>query len=228
MKSIAILQSNYIPWKGYFDLIRSVDTFVIYDEVQYTKNDWRNRNQIKTANGPAWLTIPVRQLSLSQKIYETEVSLPNWNAKHWNTLKTNYAKAKHFGTYGPLFEHIYKNISTPFLSEINLTFIKAINEILNIKTEIIDSRELQLEGDRNERLLDAVKKLNGTRYISGPSAKSYLDESLFNNEGISVDWISYAGYPEYEQLFPPFVHAVSVLDLIFNMGPDAHLYLDKK
>lgn len=208
--------------------MRSVDTFVIYDEVQYTKNDWRNRNQIKTPNGPEWITIPVRQLSLSQKIYETEVSLPRWNIKHWNTLKTNYAKAKHFGTYGPVFENLYKNTNTPFLSEINLTFIKAINEILNIKTEIIDSRELQLEGDRNERLVDAVKKLNGTRYISGPSAKSYLDESLFDHEGISVDWISYAGYPEYEQLFPPFAHAVSVLDLIFNMGPEAHLYLDKK
>lgn len=228
MKTIAILQSNYIPWKGYFDLIRSVDTFVIYDEVQYTKNDWRNRNQIKTANGPAWITIPVRQLSLSQRIYETEVSLPNWNVKHWNTLKTNYAKAKYFGTYAPLFENIYKNISTPLLSEINLTFIKALNEILNIKTEIIDSRELHLEGDRNERLLDAIKKLNGTRYISGPSARSYLDEALFQKENITVDWISYSGYPEYEQLFPPFVHAVSVLDLIFNAGPDAHLYLDKK
>lgn len=228
MKTVAILQSNYIPWKGYFDLIKSVDTFVIYDEVQYTKNDWRNRNQIKTATGVAWITIPVRQLSLSQKIYETEVSQYNWNVKHWNTLKTNYSKAKHFSEYAPVFEKIYQTITTPNLSEINMTFIRAINEILKIDTEIIDSRALNLEGDRNERLIDAIKKLDGTRYISGPSAKSYLDESQFNKEGITVDWIDYSGYPEYEQLYPPFSHAVTVLDLIFNMGQQAPDYLKTK
>lgn len=228
MKTIAILQSNYIPWKGYFDLIKSVDTFVIYDEVQYTKNDWRNRNMIKTATGPLWMTIPVRQLSLSQKIYETETSQYNWNNKHWNAIKTNYAKAKYFGQYAPVFEEIYRTISTPNLSEINLTFIKAINKVLGIDTEIIDSRDLKLEGGRNERLIDAIKKLNGDRYISGPSAKNYLDESQFNKEGISVDWIDYSGYPEYEQLYPPFAHAVSVLDLIFNTGQDATKYLKSK
>ena len=228
MKSIAILQSNYIPWKGYFDVIKSVDAFVIYDEVQYTKNDWRNRNMIKTATGPAWMTIPVRQLSLSQKIFETEVSQTNWNVKHWNTIKTNYSKAGSYGEYGPVFEKIYKEIATPNLSEINLTFIKAINSVLNINTEIVDSRDLKLEGDKNERLIDAIKKLNGDRYLSGPAAQSYLDVARFHEEGIQVDWIDYSGYQEYDQLYPPFVHGVSALDLIFNMGAEAPDYLKVK
>ncbi|MBL57397.1 MAG: hypothetical protein CMP61_09425 [Flavobacteriales bacterium] len=216
MKKVAILQSNYIPWKGYFDIINSVDTFIIYDEVQYTKNDWRNRNQINTKNGLQWLTIPVRVQSLDQKIFETKVSFPKWNKKHWNSIIANYGKAPNFKGFKDRFESLYLDCKTDFLSEINLSFIKSINEILGIDTEIIDSRELELVGDKNERLIEAIKKVGGKIYLSGPSAKSYLNESLFVQEDISVEWKKYIGYPEYPSVHNNFQHGVSILDMIFN------------
>ncbi len=216
MKRVAILQSNYIPWKGYFDIINSVDTFIIYDEVQYTKNDWRNRNQINSNQGLQWLTIPVRVENLEQKIHETKISFPKWNKKHWNTILTNYSKALNFKNNKDLFESLYLGCETNLLSEINLNFIKAINELLGIKTELIDSRELSLEGDKNERLVDAVKKVGGDLYLSGPAAKSYLDVNLFSKEGIDVEWKDYSNYPEYSSIHKEFHHGVSILDLIFN------------
>ena len=227
MKKIAILQSNYIPWKGYFDIIQKADIFVIYDEVQYTKNDWRNRNLIKTPNGTQWITIPVSQKSLSQKINETEVSLKNWNIKHWNTLVANYGKAPYFKEFAPMFKSLYLEIDTPYLSEINFKFITLINEILEIKTEIIDSTSLDLKGDKNERLIEAITKLNGTHYISGPAAQSYMDMDAFAAKNITVEWMDYQNYPEYSQQYPPFAHAVSVIDLIFNEGANSLNFLKK-
>lgn len=217
-KKIAILQSNYIPWRGYFDLINQVDVFVIYDEVQYTKNDWRNRNIIKTPNGPLWLTIPVRQQNLEQKINETQVSLNNWNIKHWNAIKANYTKAPYFKQFEERFKELYLGMDTDLLSEINWKFIFAINDILGIKTQIIDSLSLDLRGNKNERLVDAVLKLNGTHYLSGPSAKNYLDTKLFEENNIQLEWMDYEGYSEYQQLYPPFTNQVTVLDSIFNIG----------
>lgn len=225
MKKVAILQSNYIPWKGYFDIIKMADVFVFYDDVQYTKNDWRNRNQIKTPNGLSWLTIPVTQKSLNQKINETYASQLNWNKKHWNAITCNYSKSPYFKTFEKDFKDLYLSIETNNLSEINQIFIKKINEILEIKTETIDSRSLDLRGDKNERLIDAVKKLNGTHYISGPAAKSYLDLNKFESQSIQVEWVDYNGYREYSQLFGTFKHNVSVIDLIFNEGSNAVNFL---
>lgn len=227
MKKIAILQSNYIPWKGYFDIIQKSDVFVIYDEVQYTKNDWRNRNLIKTPNGLEWLTIPVNQKNLDQKINETCVSQHNWNKKHWNTLVGNYSKAPFFKRYSEEFKDLFLGIETDNLSEINLLFIKKINSLFEINTEIIDSQSLQLIGDKNERLIEAIKKLNGTHYISGPAAKSYLDTVAFEKEEIHVEWMDYSNYPEYPQMFSPFKHNVTILDLLFNVGPDSKKYFNQ-
>lgn len=228
MKKIAILQSNYIPWKGYFDIIHQSDVFVIYDDVQYTKNDWRNRNLIKTPNGLEWLTIPVRQNKLDQKINETFVSQNNWNKKHWNSLLCNYSKSPYFNTFENVIKDLYENIDTNNLSEINIQFITTINRILGIETEIIDSKTLNLKGDKNERLIEAIQKLNGTHYISGPAAKSYLNTSEFDSKSIKVEWMDYSNYSEYPQLFSPFKHNVSILDLIFNVGPNALNFLEKK
>lgn len=225
---IAILQSNYIPWKGYFDMINSVDVFVLYDEVQYTKNDWRNRNIIKTRNGKEWITIPVRQKSLSQRIDETEVLFNNWNVKHWNTIKTNYGKAPFFNELKDYIENLYLSINTTLLSEINRIFILAIAEYLNIRTRIIDSKELNLQGDRNERLIDACKKLNATEYLSGPAAGKYLDTELFRASNIQVEWMSYTGYSEYPQLFPPFEAGVSILDVLLNTGKQSSKFIQKQ
>jgi WbqC-like protein family len=222
---ILITQSNYIPWKGYFDLIKSVDKFVIYDDVQFTKNDWRNRNKIKTKQGLQWLSIPVFQKSLNQKIRDTKVSQINWNIKHWKTLITNYSKAKSFNQTNGFFSALYTQKLPVFLSEINYVFIKAICNYLDIQTEIIWSRELNLSGNKNERLIDACKKLNANTYLSGPSASEYLDLDLFGQENIHVEWADYTDYPEYSQPYGKFVHEVSILDLIFNEGINSKKYM---
>jgi hypothetical protein len=224
MKKVAILQSNYIPWKGYFDLIKSVDVFVIYDEVQYTKNDWRNQKSDQDSQRTGLDYYTMQANLISQKIFETKVTLPNWNIKHWNTIKGNYSRAAYFKEYEQVIYETYMACQSEYLSEINLAFIKTINTALGIETEIIDSRNLNLEGDKNERLIEAVTKLNGNYYLSGPAAKSYLDEKAFNDKGIEVGWMDYTNYREYNQLYPPFAHGVSVLDLIFNCGESASSY----
>lgn len=229
MKKVAILQSNYIPWKGYFDLIKRCDVFVVYDEVQYTKNDWRNRNIIKSPNGSRWLTIPVRQETLDQRICDTNVVADKWARKHLNALMANYAKAPHFKERREWVSDLYMQ-ARPLerLTDINKLFLKEICIELGILTEFVDSRDLHLIGDRNKRLIDAVLKLEGTHYLSGPAAKSYLDVHAFEESGIQVEWMDYSNYPEYPQLFPPFEHGVSILDMIFNLGHESNNYLKKK
>lgn len=225
-KKVAILQSNYIPWKGYFDLIKSVDVFVLYDEVQFTKNDWRNRNLIKHKEGLMWLTIPVRNTGLSQKISETKVLQSNWYKKHWNSISLNYSKTKSYKEVNELIKSWYlQEDHSEFLSKINEKFIRSICEFLDINTTILNSLDLDLKGDKNERLVDACKKLNASHYVSGPAAKSYLNEKIFTENNISVEWFDYSGYKEYEQLYPPFEHRVSVLDLILNEGSNATNFL---
>ncbi|WP_438422361.1 WbqC family protein [Aquimarina macrocephali] len=224
-KKIAISQSNYIPWKGYFDMINMVDVFVLYDEVQYTKNDWRNRNILKTNKGLEWITIPVKQNNLDQRVDETKVFLPKWNVKHWKTLQAVYGKAPFFRKYRERFEKLYLEIDTLLLSEINKKFIHEICDILNIKTPIISSTELSLVGDANERLIDACIKLEAKTYVSGPTAKTYIKDALFHENSIEIEWIDYSGYKEYNQTSTPFEHGVSVLDLIFNEGENANSFL---
>ncbi|PKL37863.1 MAG: hypothetical protein CVV44_15100 [Spirochaetae bacterium HGW-Spirochaetae-1] len=224
-KKVAILQSNYIPWKGYFDLINMVDEFILYDDVQYTKNDWRNRNRIKTVQGVQWLSIPVFKESLSQKIKDTKIIQQDWNKKHWKTIKINYAKAQYFKDYSDNFENAYMTCTYKNLSAINYSFIKAINNILGITTKISFSSEYSFKGDKTEKIISILKEAKATEYLSGPAARDYIDENLFQQEGITLAWMNYSGYREYTQLYPPFEHAVSVIDLIFNEGPKANRYL---
>lgn len=225
MKKIAILQSNYIPWKGYFDLINMVDEFVFYDEVQYTKSDWRNRNKIKTSQGTQWLTIPVRQETLEQKIKDTKISDKKWNIKHWRTLSQNYSKSKYFKDYKDIFEEMYLNCDEEYLSQINYKFITVINEILGIKTKLRWSSEFELIDGQTEKLLNICNQCEADSYLSGPAAKDYFDEELAKKENILIEWMNYSGYQEYNQLFPPFEHGVSIMDLIFNEGPDATKFM---
>ena len=225
MKKVAILQSNYIPWKGYFDIIGSVDEFVLYDDMQYTKNDWRNRNKIKTQNGLQWLSIPVRQESLHQKINETKIIDPKWNINHWRSISQNYAKAPHFKAYKEQLETLYMGATMETISEINRHFIDALCAMMEIKTVIRDSREFVLADGKSERLLALCQELGATTYLSGPAARDYLDESIFQKAGIRVEWMDYSGYEEYYQLFAPFEHGVSVIDLILNEGVRAKNFL---
>ncbi len=223
-KKVAIVQSNYIPWKGYFDLINVVDEFILYDDVQYTKNDWRNRNKIKTENGLLWLTIPVRY-EYPQTIKDTKISYVKWNIKHWKTICQYYSKAKYFTDYKDYFEELYLESNEIYLRQINYRFLSKICELLGIKTKISWSMDYELKKGRMVRLIDLLKQAGATEYISGPAAKGYINEALFSAEGMLLKYMDYSGYPEYNQLFPPFEHAVSIIDLIFNEGPDAPKYM---
>jgi hypothetical protein len=225
-QTVAILQSNYIPWKGYFDVINMVDEFILFDSAQYTRRDWRNRNRIKTRTGPAWLTIPVvvkgRYL---QAIEETEIEDPSWNEQHWKTLIHNYSRATHFDAYRERFEELYLDRKEKLLSQVNYRFLVGICEILGIKTRFSWSADYpEIEG-KTERLVGWCKQLNATEYLSGPAAKGYIDESLFVEAGIALRYMDYSGYPEYSQLYPPFDHTISIIDLIFNEGPNATRYM---
>ena len=224
-KKIAILQSNYIPWKGYFDLINFVDEFIIYDDVQFTKNDWRNRNIIKTNQGLKWLTIPVKHEKLGQLIVDTKISDNRWSKKHWTSLSQCYSKTEHFKEYRDIFEEFYLTTAQNYLSEINLRLITVISEILGINTKIRWSSEFELVDGQTERLLGICKQCNATEYLSGPAAKEYFDTNLAKKENIEVTWLDYDGYEEYPQLYPPFEHGVTILDLLFNTGPDAMKFM---
>lgn len=225
-RKTAIVQSSYIPWKGYFDLINLVDTFILFDHVQYTRRDWRNRNKIKTPNGLLWLSIPVNTKGkYLQKIMDITVSDPNWNRKHWRSIMLNYSHAKYFQDYRGLFEDLYLNMKEQNLSRINFQFIKAICGILGIQTKLVWSYDYKFRPGKNETLIDFCHQNDASIYLSGPSAKSYLDEDLFRSEGIAVEFMDYSGYPEYPQLYPPFDHQVSIIDLIFNAGPESTKYL---
>lgn len=223
-KRIAVVQSSYIPWKGYFDLIAAVDEFVLYDDVQFTKNDWRNRNLLKTPTGTEWLTVPVGP-DIHRTIREVTLGDHRWQRRHWNTLQANYARSPHFRTMSGVFAPLYLEHRHETLSALNRAFIESICGCLGITTPIHDSSRFRLVDGRNERLLDLCVQAGADVYLSGPSARAYLDVAAFQARGIRVDWFDYDGYPEYPQLWGPFVHGVSILDLLFNCGEDAPRFM---
>jgi hypothetical protein len=221
-KKVAILQSNYIPWKGYFDLINMVDEFILLDDVQYTRGHWRNRNQIKTPNGLNWLTIPVSvKGKLSQRIVDTKIADARWRTKHWKTIQQNYTKSKFFNLYKETFKNLYLGYEEDYLSEINCRFIKEICRLLGIKTKISWSMSYSAKGKKSERVISLCKAAGATVYLSGPAGKNYLTEDRFKEESIELQYTDYSGYKPYNQLFPPFCHTVSILDLLFNEGRNA-------
>ena len=227
MKKIAILQSNYIPWKGYFDIIRSVDLFIFHDDLQYTKGDWRNRNKIKTPNGIKWLTIPCGT-NEKRLICEVEITDHSWQKQHWNLIQMSYKKSEYFSVYKSFFEDIFLGENWKNLSDFNQTIIKKISkEILNIDTEFDDSRRYELKEKKGDRVIELLKKANAEYYLSGPAAKDYINEKVFKENNISLEWMDYSNYPEYTQLYPPFEHFVSIIDLIFNEGPNTLNFMKK-
>jgi len=226
MKKVAIVQSNYIPWKGYFDLVNSVDEFILYDDMQFTRRDWRNRNLVKTPRGLQWLTIPViAKGRYLQNICDTRISDPDWGARHWSTLVHNYSKAPFFELYRPILEPLYRR-KERLLSAVNFGFIGAICGILGVETRISWSMDYRpLKEGKTERLVDLCKRAGGAHYVSGPAARDYIDTGLFEACGIRLSFFDYAGYPEYPQRFGGFEHGVTVLDLLFNAGPQAPRFM---
>ncbi len=217
---IMVTQSNYIPWKGYFDAINKVDLVVLYDEMQYTRRDWRNRNKIKTPNGLKWLSIPVKvKGKYFQKINEMEVLDNSWASKHWKTIYHTYSKAPYFNRYGDFFEALYKEAeSLTLLSDINLLFLSGISQLLNIDTEFAWSRDFDIRGDKSEKLLNICLDAGASDYYTGPAAKGYMDVGLFQEKGVEVHWLDYSKYPSYPQLYGDFEHGVTILDTIFMVG----------
>lgn len=227
MKKVAILQSDYIPWKGYFDIINMVDEFIIYDDMQYTRRDWRNRNKIVTRNGLIWLTIPVEvKGKYFQKINETKVVDNQWVETHWKSIELNYKKANCFSEYSEIIKNTYEKCKNEeYLSKINYIFLKTICDILGIKTKITWSSDYELIDGKTERLIGLVKSAGGDYYLSGPAAKDYIVEDLFRESRIQLEWMDYSNYPQYAQLSDNFEHGVSILDLIFNEGSNATKFM---
>jgi hypothetical protein len=221
-KRVAIVQSNYVPWRGYFDLIASVDEFILLDDVQYTRRDWRNRNRIKTSRGTRWLTIPVEVSGrYTQSIYDTRVADPSWPARHWDTVRQSYAKTAGFKQLGGFVEELYATAPGPRLTDVNRHFLRRVCERLGIATPLTLSLDYEPRGVKTERLLDICVKAGATEYVSGPAARDYLDESRFRDSGIAVSWFEYGPYPGYEQVHPPFDPQVSILDVLLCAGDQA-------
>ena len=207
-------------------MIAAVDEFILYDDMQYTRRDWRNRNQIKTPQGVQWLTVPVQvKGKYDQKIKDTLIDGSDWATAHWKTLVQNYRRAPHFLEVAQWLEPLYLSESYTNISQLNRRFIEVICHYLGIKTIISNSWDYNLLDGKTERLADLCMQAGGTEYISGPSAKDYVDESVFNNINIQLTWFDYAGYPEYPQLWAEFTHGVTILDLLFNCGKDAPKYM---
>lgn len=227
MKKIAISQSNYIPWKGYFDMIAAVDEFILYDDMQYTRRDWRNRNLIKTPQGTQWLTIPVCvKGKYHQTIRETVIEGPGWARDHWKALTQNYKRAPHFTEVASWLEPVYESAqSFNQLSALNRHFIQAVCAYIGIETRISNSWDYELCDGKTERLVGLCAQAGGSEYISGPAARDYIDEKVFASQGIKLTWFNYDNYPEYPQLWGSFVSGVTILDLLFSCGKDAHRFM---
>ena len=219
-----ILQPSYIPWRGFFHQVQKADVFVFYDDVQYDVRGWRNRNRIKTAQGPKWLTVPVLASGAQTEhrlIKDIEICWDReWAAKHEATILQAYRSAPYFAEYAPLVRQLYRGRSR-LLADFTIEATLLLAEALGIRhTRFLRASTLGVRGAKTERLLAVLQKLEATHYISGPSARAYLDETLLALNGISVEYMRYE-YPEYPQLFPPFDPQVSIIDLLFMCGPSA-------
>jgi hypothetical protein len=227
MTKIAILQSCYLPWKGYFDIIGSVDVFVVYDDVQYPqRNHWHNRNRIKTQHGLKWLTVPVDKSAGSlRKIDEMRMPLPFLD-KHWQSIANAYARAPYFESFGTRLKTLYTQAEgMERLTDLNLHFLEGLCREMGISTPFVRSSELGAGGAKTDRLLAICQELGADRYLSGPAAKAYMELEKFERANIEVEWMDYSGYPAYPQLHGEFEQAVSIIDVLLNTGPDARRYL---
>lgn len=223
----AIVQPSYIPWRGYFDIIRRSDVFVFYDDVQYDRRGWRNRNRIKTADGTKWLTIPVHargaQLT-GLPIRDVAMVDDGWARRHVDLLRRSYRKAPFFERYAEWLERTY---ATPpeLLADFTIETTTELARILGIEqTRFLRSSSLGVEGRKTERLIAVLQRVGATHYLSGPSARAYVDEQQFADANIALEWMEY-DYPDYPQLHGAFDPHVSVLDLIFMTGDRAADYI---
>jgi hypothetical protein len=223
----AIVQPSYIPWRGYFDLIHRVDLFIFYDDVQYDRRGWRNRNRIKTPHGTQWLTIPVRARGAqteSLPINTIRTADQQWPRQHLETIRRVYGRAPFFDSYAAWLERVYTD-PPEMLADLTIRLTMDIAAILGISgTQFRRSSELNASGTKTGRLLDVLGRVGATHYLSGPSARAYLDEQQFEAAGIALEWMHY-DYAEYPQLYGAYDPHVTVLDLLFMTGERAPDYI---
>lgn len=224
---MVILQSSYVPWRGYFDLIRKSDKFIFYDEVLYSKGDWRNRNLIGTPYGAKWLTVPVKYGHLGTKIEDKLIQneVP-WQRKHWSVIWENYRKASFWKELEELLGEVYLEHDWEHLSTLNKYLLKKISAFLGYEPQFLDSTELEVQGGKTSKLVEICRHLGATSYLSGPSAKQYLEEELFDRNGIELIYMTY-DYQPYPSCYPDIRDNLSIIDLIASVGKDAPLYLGK-
>lgn len=224
MKRLGCIQPSYIPWRGYFHIIQRSDVFVFHEDIQYTKQDWRNRNQVKTEAGLRWLTVPVQRQTSKGTIAEVLIDHTDpWNKKHWRIIEQAYRTAPYFAQYRPFFEDLY-NRHWDRLMDLDIAFTEGICDLLGIRTEFVLSSSLHLTGVKTDRLIQMCQKLHITDYLSGPAARDYIEMDKFEAIGVRVEYQNY-DYPDYPQLHGAFEPHVSIIDLLFNCGDTALEYL---
>lgn len=217
-RTLVVLQPSYLPWLGFFDQMIRSDVFVFYDDVQFDKNGWRNRNRIKSPTGPHWLTVPVLVRRLEQMLLDTEIdNRQPWPRKHIGTIRQFYAKAPHLKRYLPELEELLAGRRWELLVDLNHAVIGLLCRWLGLERQMARSSMLNVPGERNERLVNLCGHFGADRYLSGNAAQSYLDVELFARHGISVEWQNYQ-HPVYDQQHGTFVPYLSALDLILNCG----------
>jgi hypothetical protein len=218
MTTVVILQPGYLPWLGFFDQMRRSDVFVYYDDVQFDKHGWRNRNRIKTPAGPLWLSVPVLHSGRhGQPILEVEIDnrLP-WARKQISSIRQNYAKAPYLDDYLPGLNAVLQR-SWKYLVDLDMRVVELMGTWLDIQPRIARSSELGIEGKKSARLLDICRHFGADCYISGDAAKDYLDSELFAANGVRVEWQEYQ-HPVYPQLHGDFLPYLSALDMVLNTG----------
>ncbi len=220
---VVVLQPTYLPWIGYLGMIDLADIFVFYDDVQFSVQSWQQRNKIKTAQGWAWLTVPIER-EFGSKINETRINnRTNWSKKHWKSIRQSYSKAPHFNKYAPLFEELYQK-TWEYLADLNIALIKEISRITGLETKFMRSSELKVEGTKTERLINLLKKIGDDEYISNPGSRDYLEVNRFRENNIKLYWYEYE-HPVYPQIRGEFIPYLSVIDLLFNVGDEAVRYI---
>jgi len=217
---VAVHQPQYLPWLGYFDKIRRADVFCFLDNVQYKKNDWQNRNRIKTPQGWQWLTVPVHY-RFPQKINEVTINnAVTWKAKHLQALLTNYSRAPYFKRYAPIFEQVYSQ-DWEFIAELNMVLIERLRDALGLdQRPTVKASEFDLRQDPTDRLIDICMALNADTYLSGKDGVNYMDLERFKQRGIRLV-IQDFNHPVYPQHFHDFQSHMSAVDLLFNCGPES-------
>ncbi|NIM96501.1 MAG: hypothetical protein GTO24_00030 [candidate division Zixibacteria bacterium] len=221
IRTVGILQPGYLPWLGFFEQLHRCDEFVLYDDVQFEKGSWRNRNRIKTPNGTQWLTVPVLLKGRDFPLIKDVVINPTmtWQKKHVKSIRQNYSNAPFFELYADgLFARL--NQTWNYLIDLDLELIYWLAEQLNIFTPIRLASSLGIQGSGVQRLVDIIDAVNGSHFYEGSAGKNYIDVDVFEKNGISITFQDY-NHPKYPQRYGDFISHLSIIDLLFNCGPES-------